>query len=823
VADNLGCTTRNCYTGWHQYTITGLTKGDNVYMRVKAKNAMGFGPTQATGPSAIVVRKTADQIGVGAASRPISGVGVALTVVPADESTSVLDSTQSLRVTWQAPQSDHGAEVSKYKVEWYRYATVQQEVQTLKTFAAGTDAIIGAFRVSYDGQYTDYLRHDITESDMAKALLGLSTLRDLSVQRTIADNGFEWAVTFANDCPACEAKQMDMHAFLQTDGANAPQTSVTVTAAGVLPVGILSHEVTDLSDGAPYTYTITGLTSGTKYFARVSAYNNRGYNEAKSSLPLQVAPPKQKPAVPTVTTLIPTDASSLTVLWNVPESNGGDLITKYRVEWDPKADFSSSETGGALGLYDRVLPNPATDCVATPCQYIINSLTKGTPYFVRVYAYNTLGYSVTAAPTSPESLAPVTQPQPPSTVSLTAASENALLVSFPQPLDNGGAPITKFKVEWDAMGQDGYVAHSVGDVGIITTAAEAGAALLYSENEVQTITVIAKDAYDLSGSFRVAFKDHATEALACTISADDLKRALEAIPPVGEVRVTRAEHLRLSASTGAMTENGFVWTVEFLTYQGDASVGVAAKRIGDVPELKVSNSQYALGSTFGQSFAGSEVTPTGTNLLGGGSTECSVLTTVEGWAGYEQQSITTAITNGALVGADIGQLGGTFTLTFDGKSTGGLAFDITADDMKKELENLGNTGSLYVTRRIMSDTNGGHQWTIVFKTLLGNVDTIAFDKTGLTSSVPAATIVMSRNDPIVGATPPMSSSLKGEAELDGAAIAGSTVQYTIPNLKRGAYYHVRVSAWNGVGHSYGKTMYSTPAIEAPSGVPLAPV
>jgi len=378
-------------------------------------------------------------------------------------------------------------------------------------------------------------------------------------------------------------------------------------------------------------------------------------------------------------------------------------------------------------------------------------------------------------------------------------------------------------VEWDAMGQDGYVAHSVGDVGIITTAAEAGAALLYSENEVQTITVIAKDAYDLSGSFRVAFKDHATEALACTISADDLKRALEAIPPVGEVRVTRAEHLRLSASTGAMTENGFVWTVEFLTYQGDTSVGAAAKRIGDVPELKVSNSQYALGSTFGQSFAGSEVTPTGTNLLGGGSTECSVLTTVEGWAGYEQQSITTTITNGGLVGADIGQLGGTFTLTFDGKSTGGLAFDITADDMKKELENLGNTGSLYVTRRIMSDTNGGHQWTIVFKTLLGNVDTIAFDKTGLTSSVPAATIVMSRNDPIVGATPPMSSSLKGEAELDGAAIAGSTVQYTIPNLKRGAYYHVRVSAWNGVGHSYGKTMYSTPAIEAPSGVPLAPV
>jgi len=304
-----------------------------------------------------------------------------------------------------------------------------------------------------------------------------------------------------------------------------------------------------------------------------------------------------------------------------------------------------------------------------------------------------------------------------------------------------------------------------------------------------------------------------------------MKRALEAIPPVGEVRVTRADHLKLDTLTGSMKENGYVWTIEFLTYQGDASKNIAAKRIGDVPELKVSNDDYALGSSpqFVKKFNGGGGAGAAQGTLTGGAfshttsgtgTECSVLTTVEGWAGYEQQSITTSIN---------GTMSGTFALTFDGKRTENLAFDISADGMKKALENLGNTGSLYVTRRIMSDMNGGHQWTIVFKILLGNVDTIEFDKTGLMSSVPAATISMHRDDPIVGGLPAMSSSLKGEKELDGSAIAGSIVQYTIPDLKRGAYYHVRVSAWNGVGHAWGKSMYSTPAIEAPSGVPLAPV
>jgi len=713
---------------------------------------------------------------------------------------------------------------------------------------------------------------------MQKALNSLPSMREVNVERSSknAKNGYAWSITFLSDVPFEDSKQLTvdksgleasgalvtvtvgtnlaatpMPGGLATTTATVTQNSKTITAAnghgivngdwvkiassqhtngevftaqavagnsitlsspylgtsgsaktvwrgstvpGSLPTNLKSHVVDDVSDGPPFSYTITGLLPGVNYYARISSYNDRGYSAPRSSNPLQVAPPKQKPDVATQVGMIVNTASSLKVLWNHPLSDGGDTITKYKIEWDTKASFDSHVSGTALGMHDLQLATPSTDCKLTPCEYVVSSLTKGTPYYVRVYAYNTYGYSVKAAIPTPSVETPKSQPKPPSVVNLTPASQNSLMVNFPASADDGGGAVTKYKIEWDALGHEGYLAHTQTN-GVHNAAASA--ACLYQHHEVQTITVYATE-FNLGGSFRVAYKSHATPALLYSISAEGLRSALEALPTVGSVHVTRAKHLTLASGTQDMTQNGFVWTVSFLTNSGDLN------RIGDVDNLVVSTHATDLPSSFASSATA--------NMLVGTNAKVVVVPTVQGYAGFEQQTITTS--------TSAGTLGGTFTLTFEGLSTPSLPFNVSAAVMKQRLEALGNMGVLEVTRRIF---NSGHMWTVVFKTLLGNVPSITASKLGLTSTDPSATIGLDVNDTIVGSRPPMSSSLYGFVELSGASISGSTISHEIPSLVQGAHYHVRVSAFNGVGDAYGHTQYSTPATEAPAKLPDAPV
>merc|ERR1711871_1784394 len=180
----------------------------------------------------------------------------------------------------------------------------------------------------------------------------------------------------------------DMPATFRGNTNGAATCWIGTTPTGALAANLKSQVISDVADGSPFSFVATSLTPGVMYSAQVSAYNDRGYNEPRVSLPNWLAPPLQKPDVPTQVTLLVNTASSLKVLWNHPASSGGDMIIKYKVEWDSKASFSSGPGGAALSRQDVLLATPSTDCKVTPCEYIISSLSKGTSYFVRVFAYN---------------------------------------------------------------------------------------------------------------------------------------------------------------------------------------------------------------------------------------------------------------------------------------------------------------------------------------------------------------------------------------------------------------------------------------------------
>ena len=63
----------------------------------------------------------------------------------------------------------------------------------------------------------------------------------------------------------------------------------------------------------------------------------------------------------------------------------------------------------------------------------------------------------------------------------------------------------------------------------------------------------------------------------------------------------------------------------------------------------------------------------------------------------------------------------------------------------------------------------------------------------------------------------------GEVELNALDYdGGDNIVHTVGGLMRGMPYHLRVSAWNGAGESYGKTQYSTPSIMVPMDRPDPP-
>merc|ERR1711959_32005 len=113
------------------------------------------------------------------------------------------------------------------------------------------------------------------------------------------------------------------------------------------PANKTSSKIVDqLSAGAPYFYTIGSLTQklimGKFYYVRVRGANSQGFGPPVRSSPNSLNP-SQPPDPPTLVNLGSTSPSMLTVTFHEPLSDGGDTITKYRIDWDKSPTFNSLE------------------------------------------------------------------------------------------------------------------------------------------------------------------------------------------------------------------------------------------------------------------------------------------------------------------------------------------------------------------------------------------------------------------------------------------------------------------------------------------------
>ncbi len=193
-------------------------------------------------------------------------------------------------------------------------------------------------------------------------------------------------------------------------------TGYTVTSS---PGGLIGS-----SSGSQTTATVTGLTDGTPYTFTVTATNSIG--TGPSSSPSTPVTPIGRPGAPTGVTAAPGNANAL-VTWNAPAANGSP-ITSYTVT--PYISGTAQSPTAVNGS------PPATSVTIT-------NLTNGTPYTFQVTATNSVGTG--SAGSTVGSVTPATIPTPPTSVSASTGNATAT-VTWQLPASNGGSAITGYTV-----------------------------------------------------------------------------------------------------------------------------------------------------------------------------------------------------------------------------------------------------------------------------------------------------------------------------------------------------------------------------------------
>jgi hypothetical protein len=160
-----------------------------------------------------------------------------------------------------------------------------------------------------------------------------------------------------------------------------------ITARGTVwstvtdPTVSLSSKTIDGSGIGSFVSSLTGLTAGTRYYAKAYATNNTGtYYGSEVKFAYVLAPTMAALPTPTVTT------NGANVSATITADGGGD-ITSYGFVWGTSANPTTSASSVTIGsntngIYTNI-----------PLSYSITGVTRNITYYVRSFAINSAGIS----------------------------------------------------------------------------------------------------------------------------------------------------------------------------------------------------------------------------------------------------------------------------------------------------------------------------------------------------------------------------------------------------------------------------------------------
>ena len=393
------------------HQIPGLFNGFEYWVRVRAVNLIGAGPSA----TVMDVPRT----------------------LPGPPGTPVVHSSPgSLSLSWDRPENDGGSIITEYRVQWKGPDQEYNETDRLVTVTAPRHRIMG---LTNDIEYTVRIAavNDIGLGPAVEASKVVATLPGAPRSPRVIVNNASLYVSWtppetAGNSPITEYLVLWKRPDQDFNDSRCSFRRVSVPNNG------------DLSG------VIGPLRNGTTYDIKVAAVNDAGPGPAAeiSGTPAAI------PGPPRAVGAFSVDGGLL-VDWDVPW-DGGSPITGYRVQWKGSSEeYNDSDRLVTVG--------------ASTLSHEITGLTNGSEYTVRVGAVNANGTSrISQTPACPAGTDPATcdgyvaeatgtpgdAPGPPSS---TVAQRDyydyfdfscGSTVTWQAPTDPGGSALTGYRVQW---------------------------------------------------------------------------------------------------------------------------------------------------------------------------------------------------------------------------------------------------------------------------------------------------------------------------------------------------------------------------------------
>ena len=393
------------------YTHSSLTTNSKYTYKISAKNSVGFSPT--SNEASATPKSTS--------SPPTENIAPN---APKSVTAQSAGPTQII-LSWKEPISNNGPAITGYKIEFKTTTGDYTVLSTtgITTSYTHTDLLSGA-------QYS-YRVYAINSAgtSIASNVVSAKPSQTIVPSNLIADDISPTAILLTWVEPS------------QTFGG-----SISIT--GYIIQEQLSSEVYDTkaeTNDKKTSYTVTGLKTGEEYTFVVKAKYNIGTTSDASnpatSTPTLSSKPSSQFTVPSPSTGLTATASSpiqIDLVWNAPTNDGGSQITGYKID---------VKTG--TGEYVSLKENTGS----TGRTYTHADRTTGTTYTYKVYAINSVGVS---GPSNEASVTPAasssppvskTKPSQPSSLVATVVSQNQINLSWKVPTNDGGEPISGYKIE----------------------------------------------------------------------------------------------------------------------------------------------------------------------------------------------------------------------------------------------------------------------------------------------------------------------------------------------------------------------------------------
>ena len=356
------------------YQDLNLVNGVTYYYKVSAVNAMGEG-----------------QLSNEVASTPAAVLGppTSITATP---------SNSSISLNWTAPANTGGSSVSSYKIYRGTSATTLLFLTAVTQTSYQDPSLTNGQTYYYKISSVNSIGEGVQSAAVSATPLSVPSV-PLSLSAVAGNGGVSlgWAAPFSNG----GASVLRYHIYW-SESAVGPWTMIDTLSAGL-------------------AYAHTGLTNGHTYYYQVAAVNIAGEGPRTS---ITSATPRTVPSAPVISS-VTGGLGNVTLVWSVPLSDGGSVVTKYSI-------YRGSSSGDETFLSD-------TGTVST---IVDSSVTAGTTYYYRITAWNSQGQSLRSNEASTTTFG---VPAAPSSLTGSVA-DSSISLQWSAPSSDGGSAVGSYRV-----------------------------------------------------------------------------------------------------------------------------------------------------------------------------------------------------------------------------------------------------------------------------------------------------------------------------------------------------------------------------------------